>query len=190
MYFYSMNTVLFYMGVSKIEKNINSILLKSLLQLTFEPCHEIMVVFILRKLILQMRMRSHPVGLDICFLVGPYCQTSIVQTGKALVRLHECAGLPEPLLVAYVISTIISWAGSLDLFRKYSSVFRENRCPPPPKPVYGGNFSHEAVTLKIRSRSPKSNKLLILSNLFLVIFHPMVHEITCRQTLSGFSLVD
>ena len=36
---------------------------------------------------------------------------------------------------------------------KYSSVFRENRCPPPPKPVYGGNFSHEAVTLKIRSRS-------------------------------------
>ena len=39
---------------------------------------------------------------------------------------------------------------------KYSSVFRENRCPPPPKPVYGGNFSHETVTLKIRSRLPKS----------------------------------
>ena len=49
---------------------------------------------------------------------------------------------------------------------KYSSVFRENRCPPPPKPDYGGNFSHEAVTLKIRSRSPNSNKLLILSNLY------------------------
>ena len=73
--------------------------------------------------------------------------------------------------------------------KKYSSVFRENRCPPPPKPVFGGNFSHEAVTLKIRSRSPKSNKLLILSDLYrlanLVIFHPMVHEITCRQTLFG-----
>ena len=36
---------------------------------------------------------------------------------------------------------------------KYSSVFRENRCPSPPKPVCGGNFSHEAATLKIRSRS-------------------------------------
>ena len=74
---------------------------------------------------------------------------------------------------------------------KYSSVFRENRCPPPPKPVYGGNFSHEAVTSKIRSTS---NKLLILSDLYrlvnLVTFHPMVHEITCRQTLFGLIFVD
>ena len=30
-----------------------------------EPSHEIMVLFILRKLILQMRMRSHPMGLDV-----------------------------------------------------------------------------------------------------------------------------
>ena len=30
-----------------------------------------------------------------------------------------------------------------ELKSKYSSVFRENRCPPPPKPVYGGNFSHK-----------------------------------------------
>ena len=29
-----------------------------------EPTHEIMVLFILRNLILQTRMRSHPVGLD------------------------------------------------------------------------------------------------------------------------------
>ena len=64
--------------------------------------------------------------------------------------------------------------------KKYSSVFRENRCPPPPKPVYGGNFCHEAVSLKIRSRSPESNKLLILSDLDrlanLVTFHPMVGQ--------------
>ena len=75
-----------------------------------------------------------------------------------------------------------------------SSVFRENRCPPPPKPVYGGNFSHEAVTLKIRSRSLKINKLLIMSDLYrlanLVTFHQMVHEMTCRQTLFGLILVD
>ena len=59
---------------------------------------------------------------------------------------------------------------------------------------YGGNFSLEAVTLKIRSRSPKSNKLLILSDLYrfanLVTFRPMVHEITCRQKLFGLNLVD
>ena len=30
-----------------------------------EPAHEIMALFVLRKLILQTRMRSHPVGLDI-----------------------------------------------------------------------------------------------------------------------------
>ena len=77
---------------------------------------------------------------------------------------------------------------------RHSSVFRDNKCSPPPKPVYGGNFSHEAVTLKIRSRSSKSNKVLILSNVYrlvnLVTFHPMVHEITSRQTLFGLILVD
>ena len=29
-----------------------------------EPAHEIMALFVLRKLILQTRMRSHPEGLD------------------------------------------------------------------------------------------------------------------------------
>ena len=79
-----------------------------------EPSHEIMALFVLRKLILQMRMRSHLLGLDVWFLVGPivYFHTSCVQTAKALARLRGCAGSPEPSLVAYVISTIISWAGS------------------------------------------------------------------------------
>ena len=31
----------------------------------FEPAHAIMVLFIFRKLFLQMRMRSHPMGLDV-----------------------------------------------------------------------------------------------------------------------------
>ena len=72
-------------------------------------------VFVLHKLIVQTCMRSHPVELDIWFLVGPfiYFHTSCVQTGKALARLRECAGLPEPSLVTYAISTIISWAGSI-----------------------------------------------------------------------------
>ena len=69
---------------------------------------------ILRKLILQMRMRSHPVGLEVWFLVGPffYLHAACVWTAKTLTRLRGCAGSSEPLLVAYVTSTIISWAGS------------------------------------------------------------------------------
>ena len=65
-----------------------------------EPAHEIMILFILRKFILQTCMRSHPVVLDVWFLDGPfvYFQISCVRTTKAL---------------AFVISTIMSWAGSL-----------------------------------------------------------------------------
>ena len=36
-------------------------------QTSFEPGHEIMALFILCKLILQMRMLSHPVGLDVWY---------------------------------------------------------------------------------------------------------------------------
>ena len=32
---------------------------------TYEPAHEIMAFFILRKLILQTRIHSHPVGLGV-----------------------------------------------------------------------------------------------------------------------------
>ena len=85
-----------------------------------EPSHEIMALFVLRKLILQTRMRSHPVGLDVWFLVGPfdYFHTSCGRTVKALARLHGCAGSPKPSPVVYVISTIISWASS-----NYDSVY-------------------------------------------------------------------
>ena len=106
-------------------------------------------------------------------------------------RLPECAGWPKPSLFAYLICDKypfnMGWLFIEESPKENIAVFSEKTCPPPPKPVYGGNFSHEAVTLKIRSRSPKSNKLLILSDLYrlanLVTFHPMVHEITCRQTL-------
>ena len=76
----------------------------------FEPSLEIMVHFILRKLILQTRMCSRPMGLDVYCLVGPfvYFHTLCVRIAKALVRVHGCAGSPESSLVDYVISTIIS----------------------------------------------------------------------------------
>ena len=59
----------------------------------FEPTHEILALFVLCKFILQIRMRSHPVELDVWFLVWPfvYFHSSCVRTA---------------------ISTIISWAGS------------------------------------------------------------------------------
>ena len=73
----------------------------------YEPCHEIMVLSVQRKLILQTCMHSHPVGLDVWFLVRPfvYFHISCVRTAKALARPHGCAGSPKPSLVAYVIST-------------------------------------------------------------------------------------
>ena len=85
------------------------------LSLHIGQVHLSQLIFVLHKLVLQTHMRSHPVGLNVWFLVGPsvYFHTSCVWTAKALVRLRECAGSPEPSLVAYVISTIISWAGSL-----------------------------------------------------------------------------
>ena len=79
-----------------------------------ETAHVIMVLFVLHKLILQTLMASHPAGLDVWFLVGRfvYFHTSCVRTLKTLARLCGRAGSPEPSMVAYVISTIISWAGS------------------------------------------------------------------------------
>ena len=69
-----------------------------------------MALFFLRKLILQTHMRSHPVELDVWFFV--FFHYVCVRTAKALLRMCGCAGSPEPSLVAHVISTIISWAGS------------------------------------------------------------------------------
>ena len=71
----------------------------------------------------KLRMRSHPVGLDVWFLVEPfvYFHSSCVRTAKALARLRRCARSSEPSLVALVIITIISWAGSniLEIWQCY-----------------------------------------------------------------------
>ena len=97
----------------------------------FKPSHEIMALFVLRKLILQMRMCSHPVGLDVWFLVGPfvYFHSSCVRTVKALARLHGCAGSSEPLLVTNVISTIISWDGSFLGVWNFSALYDNYHSP-------------------------------------------------------------
>ena len=80
----------------------------------YEPTHEIMALIALRKLNLQTCMSSNPLALHVWFLVGPfvYFHTLCVRTAKAMARLCACTGSPEPSLVTYVISTIISWAGS------------------------------------------------------------------------------
>ena len=62
-------------------------------------------------------MHAQPSSGVRCLIVGRtlhllWIHTSCVQTAKALARLHGCAGLPKPSLVASVISTIIylmSW---------------------------------------------------------------------------------
>ena len=56
----------------------------------FESCCEFMVLFVLRKFILQTRMRSYSVGLDVWYLFGHfiYFHTSCVRTAKALARLR------------------------------------------------------------------------------------------------------
>ena len=74
-----------------------------------------MALFVLRKLILQTRMRSHPMGAR-CLVFGrtlrllPYFMCAKSEGSGDSTRLI----LSEPSLVAYVISTIISWAGSCD----------------------------------------------------------------------------
>ena len=67
-----------------------------------------MVLFVLRKLVLQQTCSGAR-----CLIFGQtfsLLSFSCVRTAKALVRLRGCAGLPEPSLVTYVISTIFSGA--------------------------------------------------------------------------------
>ena len=55
----------------------NFVLICAIVSESFEPCHEITVLFVLRKFILQTRMRSHPMGLDVWFCSDP-SSTSIL----------------------------------------------------------------------------------------------------------------
>ena len=44
----------------------------------FEPAYEIMALFVLRIFVLQIRVRSHPVVLDVGFFLSDHLSTSIV----------------------------------------------------------------------------------------------------------------
>ena len=67
-------------------RNVSFTVLYNHWKVVIEPAHEIMALFVLRKLILQTSMRSHPMGLDVWFLVVPfvYFHTLCVRTAKAL----------------------------------------------------------------------------------------------------------
>ena len=82
--------------------------------------HETMVLFVFRKLILQTRMCSQPMGLDVWFLVGPfvYFHTSCVRTAKALARLRRCAGSPEPCDKYHNLMSWLIWKKNLTANKK------------------------------------------------------------------------
>ena len=90
----------------KSKKRMNEPELDKSNKITYEPCHEIMALVVLRKLILQTRMRSYPEGLDVWFW-SDSSSTSILHVcgQRRLWRDCGCAGSPEPSLAAYVINT-------------------------------------------------------------------------------------
>ena len=94
-----------------------------------ESARKIMALFVLRKLILQSRMRSHPVGgggvgrgtgarMMSDFWSDP-SSTSILYVCEQRRLWRDCAGSPGPSLVADVISTIwLKWVAP-DLIQNY-----------------------------------------------------------------------
>ena len=64
--------------------------------------------------VLQMFISSPQLGLQTCMFARSFLEVSTTCLGlvKALARLHLCTDPSEPLLVACVISTLFSCAGS------------------------------------------------------------------------------
>ena len=76
-----------------------------------------------------MRMHSHILRLPICIFAWNFLEVSLtcLRTVKSLARLCLCAGSLEPLLVAYVISTLFSRAGSNGFFLSFQADIIETR---------------------------------------------------------------
>ena len=96
---------------SKLQTRAERIILSA--DITYEPAHETTALFVLCKFTPQPRTHSYQVRTDVRPLVGShvYFHISCVRTARAPAKLCGCAGSPEPPLVAYVISTIISRVG-------------------------------------------------------------------------------
>ena len=83
----------------------------------FEPPHEIMALLVFRKRILQTRMRSYPVGLDVWVLVGSffYSYTSCVLAwafaGRLCDKYHN--------LMSWLFSLQSLWSKFDKLWTKY-----------------------------------------------------------------------
>ena len=81
--------------------------LGSVLHLPFESCHEIMALFVFRKLILQTRMRSRPVGgrCLIFFRLLPCCANS-EGSGRLCDKYHN---LMSWLILGFVSTDCYRW---------------------------------------------------------------------------------
>ena len=102
-------------------------------------------------------MCSHPVGLDIWFLVGPlvYFHTSCMCTAKALTRLHRCTDFPEPSPVTYVISKLAQIR-----LRPASSAYRsQSKSPTDSEQAWSGTLppAKTQISLGIRPVWSKSS---------------------------------
>ena len=83
-----------------------------------------MALFVLRKLVLQMRMRSHPLGLMSDVWLNPL-STSILHVCEQRRLWWGCANAQASLSLRWLpicLSTIISWAVS---FIKYTNLFED-----------------------------------------------------------------
>ena len=117
--------------------------------------------------------------LCICmYILGPSAASVCYFLNADLVNFHTWCNNYIKLCVPKTKAMFISSKQGVNKTSK--NVFRENTCPP----TIISSFS---MTLKLRSRSPTSNKFLVMSQLYihenLVRIRPLVCKILCRQEI-------
>ena len=141
----------------------------------FEPSREKRDIMVIRFVVLQMRMRSSLLGWETCVFAWSFLKVLItcLRTAKALARLRLCAVSPEPLLVAFVMSTLFSYACSF-ILRIYSSHY--------PRSV----FNLDIETDKLQQCRPRSNATErgVRSGSTLFATYPSVFEVSTGTTMN------